>query len=157
MPGNRALQRTQKIGENNKSRVTSRNRPLHGRLFQLLLLIAKLGIHPAKASIRRGGWPRIELICGSLSVMTSDEKFAVAAHLYVLLRRKSGRVIDTMWMAQNSDYACEILRIARQQADEDIARLADRFEALMPVASKNNRIEPESPASAQRKYVDSLR
>jgi hypothetical protein len=92
-----------------------------------------------------------------LSVMTSDEKFSVAAHLYVLLRRKSGRVIDTVWMAQNSDYAFEILRIARQQSDDDIARLADRFEALLSNAAKNNLAETESPARVRRKYVDSLR
>jgi len=91
--------------------------------------------------------------------VTSDEKFAVAAHLYVLLRRKSGRVIDTVWMAQNADYALEVLRVARAQADADIARLADRFEALMPRVAKSEPADSKStPRPEQsRKYVDSLR
>ena len=63
--------------------------------------------------------------------MTSDDKFATAAHLYVLLRRKCGRVIDTAWMACDVAYALEVLRVAREQNDADITRLADRFEALM--------------------------
>ncbi|MDB6061915.1 MAG: hypothetical protein JWM78_2018 [Verrucomicrobiaceae bacterium] len=92
--------------------------------------------------------------------MTSDDKFATAAHLYVLLRRKCGRVIDTVWMAQNTDYALEVLRVTREQADADLSRLADRFEALMfgegsvkepiPVA-----VEQGTPVF--KKYVGSLR
>ena len=30
--------------------------------------------------------------------MLNSEKLAVAAHLHVLLRRKTGRVTDTEWM-----------------------------------------------------------
>jgi hypothetical protein len=91
--------------------------------------------------------------------VTSDEKFAVAAHLYVLLRRKSGRVIDTVWMAQNNDYALEVLRIARALPDADIARLADRFEALIPSSDKSATISAESAERApqSRKYIDTLR
>lgn len=63
--------------------------------------------------------------------MTSDDKFAAATHLYVLMRRKSGRVIDTVWMAQNVEYASEIIKLARAKADPEIAKLADRFEAVM--------------------------
>ena len=92
--------------------------------------------------------------------MTSDDKFATAAHLYVLLRRKCGRVIDTVWMARDVEYALEVLRVAREQSDADIARLADRFETLMfgevsgvvaPPASISEAAEPS------RKYVGHLR
>lgn len=86
--------------------------------------------------------------------MTSDDKFAAAAHLYVLLRRKSGRVIDTVWMAHNTDYALEVLRIARAQPDAEIVRLADRFEALMFGDERGG------PAAAPRKadrYIGTLR
>jgi hypothetical protein len=51
--------------------------------------------------------------------MLVSEKLAIAAHLHVLLRRKTGRVTDTEWMAQNAAYAVEIVRFARAKARED--------------------------------------
>lgn len=58
--------------------------------------------------------------------MLPSEKLAVAAHLHVLLRRKTGRVTDTEWMAENAEYATAIIRFARQRAAEDgHADLAD--------------------------------
>ncbi|MEW6558994.1 MAG: hypothetical protein AB1412_02180 [Pseudomonadota bacterium] len=63
--------------------------------------------------------------------MGSNEAVALAAHLHVLLRRKVGRVTDTEWMAQNAEYALEVLRIARSENDPDLHLWADRFEAAM--------------------------
>ncbi|MDD4887897.1 MAG: hypothetical protein PHO64_13415 [Thiomonas sp.] len=63
--------------------------------------------------------------------MGSSEAVALAAHLHVLLRRKIGRVTDTEWMAQNADYAREVLRVARAEHDADLDQWADRFEAVM--------------------------
>jgi hypothetical protein len=63
--------------------------------------------------------------------MGSTEAVALAAHLHVLLHRKIGRVTDTEWMAQNTDYAREVLRIARAEHDVDLDQWADRFEAVM--------------------------
>ena len=51
--------------------------------------------------------------------MPDADKLAIAAHLHVLLRRKTGRVTDTEWMAVNAEYALEIVRFARQHAQED--------------------------------------
>jgi len=51
--------------------------------------------------------------------MPEADKLAIAAHLHVLLRRKTGRVTDTEWMAVNAEYALEIVRFARQHAQED--------------------------------------
>ena len=51
--------------------------------------------------------------------MLVSQKLAIAAHLHVLLRRKTGRVTDTEWMASNSVYAAEIIRFARAKALED--------------------------------------
>ena len=48
--------------------------------------------------------------------MQDSDKLAIAAHLHVLLRRKTGRVTDTEWMAGNAEYAMEIVRFARQHA-----------------------------------------
>jgi hypothetical protein len=51
--------------------------------------------------------------------MLVSQKLAVAAHLHVLLRRKTGRVTDTEWMASNLEYAMEIIRYSRSKALED--------------------------------------
>jgi hypothetical protein len=51
--------------------------------------------------------------------MAPSQTIAIAAHLHVLLRRKTGRVTDTEWMAGNLEYALEIVRFARAKALED--------------------------------------
>ena len=72
--------------------------------------------------------------------MMASQRIAVAAHMHVLLRRKTGRVTDTEWMAENLDYALEIVRFARAKALEDnlpeLAEWADKLEraALAPRA-----------------------
>lgn len=67
--------------------------------------------------------------------MLNSEKLAVAAHLHVLLRRKTGRVTDTEWMACNTEYAAEIVRFARAAAEEDghtdLAEWASKLELAM--------------------------
>ncbi len=67
--------------------------------------------------------------------MPSSEKIAIAAHLHVLLRRKTGRVTDTEWMATNADYAAEVVRFSREKAAEDghidLGVWADRLEEIM--------------------------
>lgn len=64
--------------------------------------------------------------------MLASQKLAIAAHLHVLLRRKTGRVTDTEWMAVNPEYAREIVRFARAKAIEDghpdLAEWADKLE-----------------------------
>lgn len=67
--------------------------------------------------------------------MLNSEKLAIAAHLHVLLRRKTGRVTDTEWMAANTEYAAEIIRFARAAAQEyghtDLAEWAAKLELAM--------------------------
>lgn len=91
--------------------------------------------------------------------MTSDDRFAAAAHLYVLMRRKSGRAIDTVWAAQNSEYAREVLRLARETADVEIVGIADRFEASMFGAVEKYADAVAEPAEKQSraKYVTGVR
>ena len=66
--------------------------------------------------------------------MEDSDRVAVAAHLHVVLRRKTGRVTDTEWMACNQAYAQAMvafaLEHAREQQDEELARLARRFAHL---------------------------
>ncbi|MFP5467999.1 MAG: hypothetical protein ACLGG8_10840 [Gammaproteobacteria bacterium] len=75
--------------------------------------------------------------------MSSGETLAAAAHLHVLLRRKTGRVTDTEWMASNREYARAMIAFARQSAADDghadLLPLAGRLEELMA---------PSSPAPA---------
>ena len=67
--------------------------------------------------------------------MLASEKLAIAAHLHVLLRRKTGRVTDTQWMADNLEYAADVVRFARRSAEEDghtdLAEWADKLEQAM--------------------------
>lgn len=72
--------------------------------------------------------------------MLQNDALATAAHLHVLLRRKTGRVTDTEWMAGNAEYAQAIVRFAREKAREDghteLLPLADRLESLVQPARK---------------------
>jgi hypothetical protein len=75
--------------------------------------------------------------------MTSNDVFALAAHLHVLLRRKTGRVTDTEWLSTNADYAREIVRFTREKATTDdhadLLSLADKLEAAIPLMAVSAR------------------
>lgn len=74
----------------------------------------------------------------------SSEKIAIAAHLHVLLRRKTGRVTDTEWMATNAEYAAEVVRFSREKAAEDghvdLGAWADRLEEVMSAPDAKHRV-----------------
>jgi len=101
--------------------------------------------------------------------MLSSEKLAIAAHLHVLLRRKTGRVTDTEWMIANVDYAAEVVRFARARAAEDqqpdLADWARKLEQAMvgrapvPVApAPVVAMAAAAPAnSPENRYVGRLR
>ena len=57
--------------------------------------------------------------------MEDSERVAVAAHLHVVLRRKTGRVTDTEWMACNLEYATEIIRAGLQATPRGQLEAAD--------------------------------
>ncbi|WP_158608510.1 hypothetical protein [Stagnimonas aquatica] len=63
-------------------------------------------------------------------MMVYDDKFPIAAQLFIRLKRSPGRVIDVTWMLENEMYALEVLRVARA-ADAESAELANRYEALL--------------------------
>jgi hypothetical protein len=92
---------------------------------------------------------------------TLNERLAVAAHLHVMLRRKHGRVTDTEWMAVNEPYARTIIALARAQADDDLHRMAARFEAIMfgtgagplPAAATAPMIRPQAAPVQQPEAV----
>lgn len=86
--------------------------------------------------------------------MRETEKTAIAAHLYVSMRRVANRVIDIEWLGRNAEYAQAILQLAREQGVEELARYADRYEALMtgkavtPPAQARQEAPVRAPESA---------
>jgi hypothetical protein len=83
--------------------------------------------------------------------MLVSEKLAIAAHLHVLLRRKTGRVTDTEWMAANADYAAEIVRFCRAKAAEDghaeLGEWAGKLEAAVQPAHPKAAMQLLEPAT----------
>ena len=98
--------------------------------------------------------------------MVSNEKIAIAAHLHVLLRRKTGRVTDTEWLASNLEYSAEIARFARAKAMEDghadLKVWADKLEEVMAVAEPKpkvplvNRLSNTQPIFSREQRVQML-
>jgi len=100
----------------------------------------------------------------------SGNTFAIAAHLHVLLRRKTGRVTDTEWMATNPDYAREIVRHAREKAASDghveLLPWADKLEAAivgMGATPRKTMLEVaaqvlrDTPPLEEHRYIGRLR
>ena len=99
--------------------------------------------------------------------MLHSEKLAIAAHLHVLLRRKTGRVTDTEWMASDLAYATEIIRFARASAQQDghadLAEWADKLAAAVLPSSAQPKPVAEASQSgsgaraAVERYVRGIR
>ena len=101
--------------------------------------------------------------------MLDSEKLGIAAHLHLLLRRKTGRVTDIEWMASNSEYASEIVRFAHAKAAKDmhpdLAEWADKLAlAIKPVVLPKIMLAELSPdvnmisnASELGRYVKGIR
>ena len=100
--------------------------------------------------------------------MYDSERLALAAHLHVALRRKTGRVTDTEWMASDTGYAQAMVDYALQHAkendDAELARLAERFGAGLKTASPvataavtEPAPRPASLVQSARRYVGGLR
>ncbi|RYF30369.1 MAG: hypothetical protein EOO26_15350 [Comamonadaceae bacterium] len=98
--------------------------------------------------------------------MNESERIAIAARLHVALRRKTGRVTDTEWLAVNPEYAAEIVRFARANAAEtndlDLNAIASRLEFVMaPLATLAAAARPAEESRtrlvAAAKYVGGLR
>lgn len=110
------------------------------------------------------------------------EFFSLASQLYVRLRRHTGRVIDTVYMAQNEQYAREILALAASQADAELSSLTTRLNLLLasvgldipvlneavvlpvvkpapvaPVARNQAALEADHKEEAAQHYIGSLR
>ncbi len=99
--------------------------------------------------------------------MLSSQKFALAAHMHVLLRRKTGRVTDTEWMVANTEYAREIVRVARARLaegpDAELEACTLRMEAMLaqepanPEGGALQRLRERAAGPAGPRYVGGLR
>jgi hypothetical protein len=70
--------------------------------------------------------------------VSESDLMALAAHLHVQLRRRTGRVTDVEWLVANADYAQAIIQLAKTSATAEgapeLGVWAARFEmALMKV------------------------
>jgi hypothetical protein len=109
-------------------------------------------------------------------MMLESEKFAIAAHLHVVLRRVHGRVTDVEWMLKSPEYAREVIRVARGETHPDLLKLADKLEAVLtppaPVArqttasvdrpvfvplSQESAADSASATDVRKRYVGTLR
>ena len=103
--------------------------------------------------------------------MQESERLAIAAHLHVQLRRVTGRVTDTEWMARNLEYADAVVRFACEAANDkaqpELAQLAQRMSAAMqplrPVPKPVKQVPAESRAELsavqelETRYIGRLR
>lgn len=64
-------------------------------------------------------------------LMNDGDKLALSTRMYVRLRHCTGRLTDAMWMANNAEYAREVLRLARSSGDDELRHMADRFEEVV--------------------------
>ena len=84
------------------------------------------------------------------------EKTAIAAHLYITLRRKLNRVIDVEWLAQNEEYAREIIAISRKPGMEEVTRYVDRLEEIIFGKPILKVVEPEPVFEEKRLFLDEV-
>ncbi len=89
--------------------------------------------------------------------MLSSQKLALAAHVHVLLRRKTGRVTDTEWMAQNAEYALEIVRYLRAKAREDALPELPEWAGKLEIAMRETGQQTVSPDPNMPRYVGGIR
>jgi len=61
----------------------------------------------------------------------NNEIFSVATLIYTRLRRVSVRVIDVMYLVENSDYARAVLQLALATHDEELCRYALRLNSIL--------------------------
>lgn len=65
------------------------------------------------------------------ALAANNEIFSVATLIYTRLRRVSGRVIDVMYLVENSDYARAVLQLGLATHDEELCRYALRLNSIL--------------------------
>ena len=97
--------------------------------------------------------------------MLNSERFALAARLHMMLRRKAARVTGIEWLASNQDYAAEIVRFsiefASKEGHEDFTELAKKFAASMMASRQPSatykKANTNQEEQADMRYVGGIR
>ncbi|MDH2919336.1 MAG: hypothetical protein PXX73_09110 [Sideroxydans sp.] len=91
--------------------------------------------------------------------VNNDQLFAVLGRVYVLLRRETHRMIDVEWAVVNTDYALEVIHLARNTKNSDLLALANQIQLLHPQIKRDpsaaDSVNEASPAPD--KYFQTLR
>ncbi|WP_347453854.1 hypothetical protein [Acinetobacter thermotolerans] len=70
--------------------------------------------------------------------MVNTESFSIATLIYARLRRVSGRVIDAIYLSENSDYAEHVIVLAEATRDPELLRLVEKFKDVFEFSSDSN-------------------
>lgn len=100
---------------------------------------------------------------------STAEKTAIAAHLYIAMRRKFNRVIDVEWLVRNEEYAREIISLGKRPGLEDLLSHINRLEELVfgkpaavlvelaPKAEVEDELEELDFNQGSKQYIGTLR
>ncbi|WP_263576449.1 hypothetical protein [Acinetobacter pseudolwoffii] len=79
--------------------------------------------------------------------LRNHDAFSVATLIYARLRRVSGRVIDAIYLAENTDYAQHVIQLAEQTQDPELSRLIGRLNMVLdiPETGQDSQIESAHP------------
>lgn len=87
----------------------------------------------------------------------NNEIFSVATLIYTRLRRVSGRVIDVMYLVENSDYARAVLQLALATHDDELCRYAVRLNSILgDLMDADAEIMPKQTAAQQLDAVKNI-
>lgn len=83
--------------------------------------------------------------------------FALATQFYVRLRRVTGRVVDVLYMVENTEYAKYLLNLAESIEDNELQRYVSSLNALMTPNTDQVPIQQyEEPVSNEQKAIKQL-
>lgn len=88
---------------------------------------------------------------------SDSEIFSLATQFYVRLRRVTGRVVDVLYMVENTEYAKHLLHLAESIEDNELQRYVSSLNALiLPNTSQVTINQREEPLSNEQKAVQKL-
>ena len=91
------------------------------------------------------------------ALAANNEIFSVATLIYTRLRRISGRVIDVMYLVENSDYARAVLQLALATHDDELCRYAVRLNSILgDLIDADAEITPQQTAAQQLLAVENM-
>lgn len=91
------------------------------------------------------------------ALTANNEIFSVATLIYTRLRRVSGRVIDVMYLVENSDYARAVLQLALATHDDELYRYAVRLNSILgDLMDADVEITPQQTAAQQLVAVENM-